>query len=159
MWPWTGPVEFMDIRHVNTSNNETFKDRDKINFDMFISVAISYPPPTSILTLQLLQDQNWVVDLSYSTTFNTDWSYFFVSFVFTTIYVKNFHFVSFCFTYWCILLCKYYLKLLNLFNLIIRFCLINHKRVHWNQNQIWNESSILMKLNKKINDSKIIIVE
>ena len=34
---------------------------------MFISVALSHPPPTSVLTKQILQRQNGVVDLSSAT--------------------------------------------------------------------------------------------
>ena len=47
---------------------ETFEDRSKINYDMFVSVSLSQPPPTSVLTWQVLQRQNGVYDLS---SFNT----------------------------------------------------------------------------------------
>ena len=46
-----------------------------------------------------------------------------------------------------------------MFNLIIRYSLLNHQRVHLNQNKIWIESSILLKLNENINESKIIMLE
>ena len=63
-----------DIFLRNNSYTETFEDRCKINFTMFMCVAISNPPPTSILTKRILRRQNGVVDLSSPTTYNTDWS-------------------------------------------------------------------------------------
>ena len=43
---------------------ETFEDRGKINYDMFLSLALSQPPPTSDLTRRILRRQNVVEDLS-----------------------------------------------------------------------------------------------
>ena len=48
---------------------ETFEDRGKINYDMFFSVALSQPPPTSVLTRRILRRQIGVEDLS---SFNTN---------------------------------------------------------------------------------------
>ena len=47
---------------------ETFEDRGKINYDMFISVALSHPPPTSFFTRRILLRQNGVEDLSLLNT-------------------------------------------------------------------------------------------
>ena len=50
---------------------EISEDRGKINYDIFISVAFSKPPPTSVLTRQILQRQNAVENLSsISKTYN-----------------------------------------------------------------------------------------
>ena len=48
---------------------ETFEDRGKINYDIFLSVALSQPPPTFVLTRRILRRQNGVEDLS---SFNTN---------------------------------------------------------------------------------------
>ena len=56
----------------NNSYTETFGDRCKINFAMFMCVAISHPPTTSVLTKRIVRRQKGVVNLSSSTTFNTD---------------------------------------------------------------------------------------
>ena len=47
----------------------TFEDRGKINNDMFLSVALSQAPPTSVVTRRILRPQNGVEDLS---SFNTN---------------------------------------------------------------------------------------
>ena len=117
-----------DIFLLNNSCTETFEDRGKIIFDMFMCVALSHFPPTSVLTKRILQRQNGVIELSSTTTYNTDRYYFCFFYLFTTRFVKFLHLISVCFIYSCILLCKYYLKLLNLFNLIIN--LLNHKQVN-----------------------------
>ena len=65
-----------DIFLCNNSYTETFEDRNKINFAMFMCVALSHPPPTSVLTTRILIRQNRVVELLSPTTYNTDWSYF-----------------------------------------------------------------------------------
>ena len=57
-----------DLFLKNNSNIDTFEDRGKINNDMFISVALSQPPPTSVSTRRVLQRQNAVEDLSSITT-------------------------------------------------------------------------------------------
>ena len=50
---------------------ETFEERKKINYDMFMRIAFSRLPPTSVLTRQILQRQNEVEDLSsIITTYN-----------------------------------------------------------------------------------------
>ena len=73
----------------NYSYTETFKNRWKINYDMFMSVALSNPPPASVFTKRTLRRQHVVVDLSsYNTYNNTDKSYYF-----TTFYVKFLHLV------------------------------------------------------------------
>ena len=47
---------------------ETFEDRAKINYDMFMSVALIKPPPTAFFTTRrILQRQNAVENLSSST--------------------------------------------------------------------------------------------
>ena len=43
---------------------DTFEDRGKISYDMFLSVALFQPPPTSVLTRRILRRQNGVEDLS-----------------------------------------------------------------------------------------------
>ena len=43
---------------------ETFEDRNKINYDMFLRVALSQPPPTFVLTRRILRRQNGVEDFS-----------------------------------------------------------------------------------------------
>ena len=48
---------------------ETFENRGKINYDMFLSIALSQPPPTSVLTRRILRRQNGVENLS---SFNTN---------------------------------------------------------------------------------------
>ena len=48
---------------------ETFEDRGKINYDMFLSEALSRPLPTSVLTRRILQRQNGVENFS---TLNTN---------------------------------------------------------------------------------------
>ena len=48
---------------------ETFEDRGKINYDMVLSVALSQPPPTFVLTRRILRRQNGVEALS---SFNTN---------------------------------------------------------------------------------------
>ena len=65
----------------NNSYNETFEDSNKINFAMFMCVALSHPPPTSVLTKRIIQRHNGVGDLSSPTTYNIDWSYFCFVFV------------------------------------------------------------------------------
>ena len=47
-------VLVLNTRQFKTTNNETFEDRNKINFDIFISVALFNPPHTSILTNDLI---------------------------------------------------------------------------------------------------------
>ena len=64
----------IDIFLRNNSYTETFEDRCKINFVMFMFVAISNPPFTSVYTKRILRRQNWVVDLSSLTTYNLDLS-------------------------------------------------------------------------------------
>ena len=61
---------YKDVFLRNNSSTDTFEDRGKIYYDMFMSVAQSNPPPTSVLTRRILQRQNAVVDLSVSTTYN-----------------------------------------------------------------------------------------
>ena len=61
-----------DIFLRDYSYTETVEDKCKINFAMFMCVAISNPPPTSVFTKQILRRQNGVVDLSSSTNSNTD---------------------------------------------------------------------------------------
>ena len=39
----------------HNSYTETFEERGKINFAMFMYVALSHPPPTFVLTKQILQ--------------------------------------------------------------------------------------------------------
>ena len=48
---------------------ETFENRGKIYYDMFLSVAYSPPPATFVLTRRILQRLNKVEDLS---SFNTN---------------------------------------------------------------------------------------
>ena len=59
-----------DVCLRNNSYTETFEDRGKITYDMFMSVAVSNPPPTSVLTRRILQSQNAVEDLSFFTIYN-----------------------------------------------------------------------------------------
>ena len=47
---------------------ETFEDNEKINYDMFMSVALIQPPPTGFFTRQIRQRQNAVEDVSSSAT-------------------------------------------------------------------------------------------
>ena len=54
----------------NHSYTEPFEERRKINYNMFMSVALSNPPPTNVLTRQILQRQNAVEDFSFPTTHN-----------------------------------------------------------------------------------------
>ena len=56
----------------NYSYTETFEDRNNINFSMFMSVALSHPPPTSVLTRQIHQRQNGDEDLSLPIINNTN---------------------------------------------------------------------------------------
>ena len=65
-----------DIFIRNNSYTETFEDSGKINFAMFMAVAISHPQFSSGFTNRILQRQNGVVDLSSPTTYNINWSYF-----------------------------------------------------------------------------------
>ena len=58
-----------DIFLRTNSYIETFEDRNKINYDMVLSVAFSQPPPTFVLTRQILRRQNGVENLS---SFNTN---------------------------------------------------------------------------------------
>ena len=58
-----------DIFVRTNSYIETFEDRGKINYDMFLSVAFVQPPTTSVLNRRILQRQNGVEDLS---SFNTN---------------------------------------------------------------------------------------
>ena len=53
-----------DVFLITNSYINTFKDRGKINVDMFLSVALSQRPPTSVFTRQILRRQNEVEDLS-----------------------------------------------------------------------------------------------
>ena len=55
---------------LNHSCTETFEDRGKINYDMFMSLALSNPPPTSVRINRILQRQHGVVDLSFPNTYN-----------------------------------------------------------------------------------------
>ena len=57
-----------DIFLRTNSYIETFEDRGNINYEMFLSVARSQPPPTSVLTRRILRRQNGVKDLSLFTT-------------------------------------------------------------------------------------------
>ena len=59
----------IDIFLRTNSYIETFKVRGKINYDMFLSVAFSQPPTTSVLNRRILQRQNEVEDFS---SFNTN---------------------------------------------------------------------------------------
>ena len=43
---------------------KTFEDRGKINYDMFLSLTLFQPPPTSVFTRRILQLRNGVKDLS-----------------------------------------------------------------------------------------------
>ena len=43
---------------------KTCEDRGKINYDMFLSVSLFQPPPTSVLTRRILRRQHGVEDLS-----------------------------------------------------------------------------------------------
>ena len=61
-----------DIFLRNHSYTETFEDRGNINFSMFMSVALSHPPPTSVLSRRILQRQNGVENLSLSIINNTN---------------------------------------------------------------------------------------
>ena len=54
----------------NHSYTETFEDRRKINYDMFISVALSNLPLTLVLTKRILQRQHGIVDLSSPNIYN-----------------------------------------------------------------------------------------
>ena len=53
-----------DIILRTNSYINTFEDRGKIKYDMFLSKALYQPPPTSVLTRRILQRQNGVEDLS-----------------------------------------------------------------------------------------------
>ena len=58
-----------DIFLKTNSYIETFENRGKINYDMFLSVALSQSQPTSVLTRRILRRQNGVEDLlSFNTT-------------------------------------------------------------------------------------------
>ena len=57
-----------DVFLITNSYIETFEDRGKINYDMFMSVALSQPPFISVFTRRILQRQNAVEDLSSITT-------------------------------------------------------------------------------------------
>ena len=52
-----------DVFLRNHSFTETFEDRGKINYDMFMSVALSNPPLIPVPTERILQLQNKVEDL------------------------------------------------------------------------------------------------
>ena len=54
----------LDVFLISNSYIETFEDRGKCNYDMFLSVALSQPPPTSVLTQRIVRRQNKVEDLS-----------------------------------------------------------------------------------------------
>ena len=54
---------------ITNSYIKTFEDRGKIKYDMVLSVYLSQPPPTSVLTRQILRRQNGVEDFS---SFNTN---------------------------------------------------------------------------------------
>ena len=58
-----------DVFLKTNSYIETFEDRGKINYNMFLSVALSQHPLTSVLTRQILRRQNGVEDRS---SFNTN---------------------------------------------------------------------------------------
>ena len=59
-----------DVFFRTKSHIETLKDRGKINYDMFLSVALSQPPPTSVIIRQILRrHQNGV---KYLSSFNTN---------------------------------------------------------------------------------------
>ena len=58
-----------DVFLKTNSYIETFEDRFKINYNMFLSVALSQSQPTSVLTRRILRRQNKVEDLlSFNTT-------------------------------------------------------------------------------------------
>ena len=57
---------------------------------MFMILALSIPPPTSVRTNRILQRQHGVVDLSSPNAYNNTES----SYCFTTIYVKFLHLFS-----------------------------------------------------------------
>ena len=59
-----------DVFLRNHSYTESFKDRGKINYEMFMSVALLIPPPTSVRTNRILQRQHGVVDLSSPNAYN-----------------------------------------------------------------------------------------
>ena len=62
-----------DVFLRNHSYTETFKDKRKINYYMFMSVALSNPPPTSVLTKRILKHQHGIVNLSFPNTYiNTE---------------------------------------------------------------------------------------
>ena len=48
---------------------ETFEERSKINYDMFLIVAVSQPQPTAVLARRILRRQNGV---EYLSSFNTN---------------------------------------------------------------------------------------
>ena len=58
-----------DVFLKTNSYIETFEDRGKINYNMFMSVANSQPSSTSVFTRRILQRQNAVADLSSSNTY------------------------------------------------------------------------------------------
>ena len=88
---------------------------------MFMSVALFNPPPTSVLTKRILKRQNGVEDLSLLIINNTNKSYF-SRFLFIHFYPCISY--QYYFIHWCILLCKYHVKLLKLINLIMSFSLL-----------------------------------
>ena len=55
-----------DVFLKTNSYIKTIEDKGKINYNMFISVAISQPSPTSVFTRRILQRQNAVEDLTSS---------------------------------------------------------------------------------------------
>ena len=52
-----------DIFLCNNLYISTVEDRCKINFAMFMCVAISHPQPNSVITKQIFLRQNGVIDL------------------------------------------------------------------------------------------------
>ena len=58
-----------DVFLKTNSYIETFENREKINYDMFMSVAISQPSPTSVFTRRNLQRQNAIENLLSSNTY------------------------------------------------------------------------------------------
>ena len=50
---------------------KSFEDRGKINYDMFMCVALIQPPSTALSTRRILQRQNAVEDLSSFITTNS----------------------------------------------------------------------------------------
>ena len=64
------PITSIKMLFVNQLYTETFEDKQKFNYDMFMNVALPNPPPTFVLTKRIFQRQHGVVDLSSINTYN-----------------------------------------------------------------------------------------